>query len=234
MQDIFSNKEKIDLLRKIAAKPFYEARTDFEMALIEDRLVKEGYVKILSRYETSEHFLCEITSLGKAFIERVVYEDMELNKVNKFVEKKKIFIVHGHDGETKEKVARFIEKIGFEAIILHEQTSSSLTIIEKLEKYTDVGYAIVLYTPCDKGGKNVDRAELKPRARQNVVFEHGYLLGKLGRDKVCALVKDENIEKPSDVLNIVYIPMDDNDGWKIKIANEMKSCGFEIDMNKLV
>lgn len=234
MQNIFSDNEKIDLLRKIAAKPFYEARTDFEIALIENCLVKDGYVNICSRYETSEHFLCEITSLGKVFIERGGYKDEELNKSNEIMEKKKVFIVHGHDEGTKEKVARFIDKIGFEAIILHEQTSSSLTIIEKLEKYTDVEYAIVLYTPCDKGGKNIDGAEMKPRARQNVVFEHGYLFGKLGRDKVCALVKDENIEKPSDVLNIVYIPMGDNDGWKIKIANEMKSCGFEIDMNKII
>ena len=37
---------------------------------------------------------------------------------------------------------------------------------------------------------NLD-TDLKPRARQNVVFEHGYLIGKLGRNKVCALVKEE-------------------------------------------
>ncbi|WP_254520366.1 TIR domain-containing protein [Bacillus cereus] len=80
-------------------------------------------------------------------------------------------------------------------IILHEQASGGTTIIEKIENNTDVGFGIVLYTACDLGKAKND--ELQKRARQNVVFEHGYLIAKLGRSNVCALVKD-NIEKPND------------------------------------
>ena len=103
--------------------------------------------------------------------------------------KKKIFIVHGHDNEVKLEVARFIEKIGLEPIILHEQVNSGMTVIEKIEKYSDVEFGIVLYTPCDLGYVKGKKKEKKARARQNVVFEHGYLIGKLGRNNVCALVK---------------------------------------------
>ena len=100
----------------------------------------------------------------------------------------KVFVVHGHDNEAIQEMARTLEKGGFKSIILHEQPDSGMTIIEKIEKYSDVCYAVVLYTECDRGrDKNVP--EEKKRARQNVVFEHGYLIGKLGRDHVSALVK---------------------------------------------
>ena len=146
------------------------------------------------------------------------------------ISKTEVFIVHGHDEVAETKAARFIEKLGLKPIILHEQPSSSKTIIEKIEQYSDVGFGIVLYTPCDLGGKTEDT--LKSRARQNVVFEHGYLMGKIGRENVCALVKGD-IELPNDISGVVYIPMDDNNAWQYKIAKEMKSSGYNIDMNKL-
>jgi len=153
----------------------------------------------------------------------------------KIISMRKVFIVHGHDDTMKLDVARFIEKLGFEAIILHEQVNEGLTVIEKFEKFSDTGYGIVLYSPCDVGGKNEENefdVEIKPRARQNVVFEHGYLIGKLGRNKVAALVEDEEIELPSDIDGILYIPYDDGN-WKFRIAKELKNAGYAVDMNLL-
>lgn len=145
---------------------------------------------------------------------------------------KKVFIVHGQDEAAKLDVARFIEKLGLEAIILHEQASKGKTIIEKIETYSNVGFAIVLYTPCDVGAKKGEEKNLQSRARQNVVFEHGYLIGKLGREKVCALVKD-NLEKPNDISGVVYIAMDENKGWKLDLCKELKNAGYDVDMNLL-
>lgn len=146
----------------------------------------------------------------------------------------KIFIVHGHDDLAKTEVARFIEKLGLEAIILHEQVDAGRTIIEKLEKNTEVGFGIVLYTACDFGGSNKINPEIKNnRARQNVVFEHGYLIAKLGRSKVCALVKD-NVEHPSDLSGVIYNTMDDGKAWKLELAQELKVAGFDIDLNKCI
>lgn len=147
-------------------------------------------------------------------------------------DKDKVFIVHGRDENSKAVVARFVEKLGLSAIILHEQVNSGKTIIEKIEEYTNVGFAIVLYTPCDIGGI-VDAQTMNPRARQNVVFEHGYLVGKLGRNNVCALVKD-NIETPSDINGIVYIQLDSHDAWQLKVSREMQNSGYFIDFNKLI
>ena len=148
------------------------------------------------------------------------------------MDKSKVFIVHGHDNAAKEAVARFIEKIGLEAIILHEQASSGNTIIEKIEANSNVGFGIVLYTPCDLGASQEEKDQLNPRARQNVIFEHGYLIGKIGRKNVCALVKGD-IEKPNDISGVVYIKMEGEKEWKYKVADEMKACGYDIDLNKI-
>jgi len=146
--------------------------------------------------------------------------------------KSEVFIVHGHDENAKTKTARFIEKLGLKPIILHEQASGSKTVIEKIEAYSNVGFGIVLYTPCDIGAKKEETPNLKNRARQNVVFEHGFLIGKIGRENVCALVKDE-IETPNDISGVVYVKMDNEDAWHLKIARELRNSGYEIDMNKL-
>lgn len=145
----------------------------------------------------------------------------------------KVFIVHGHDEAAKTKTARFIERLGYSAIILHEQASSGRTIIEKIEQHTDVGFAVVLYTPDDVGSIKGAQDAPKSRARQNVVFEHGFLIGKLGRARVIALV-DGDLEHPNDVSGVVYIAMDKADAWHLQLAKEMRQVGFDIDLNKLI
>ncbi len=55
---------------------------------------------------------------------------------------RKVFIVHGHDEGAREAVARFLEKIGFQAIILHEQANEGRTVIEKVEAHGDVGFVL--------------------------------------------------------------------------------------------
>jgi len=144
--------------------------------------------------------------------------------------KTKVFIVHGHDKQARLEIARFLEKLDIEAIMLDEQASGNNTIIEKIEEYSSqVGFGIVLYTECDIGGK--DENSLQPRARQNVVFEHGYLVAKLGRENVCQ-IKKGNVETPGDVSGVVYITMN-SDSWHLPLAKELKKAGYNIDLNKL-
>ena len=145
-----------------------------------------------------------------------------------------VFIVHGHDNETKETVARFVEKSGIEATILHERTNRGKTIPEKFEEHAGTaGFAIILLTPDDVGKSKDETDEVKLRARQNVILELGYFWGKLGRDRLCVLYK-EGIELPSDIHGIVYVPMNNPDEWQLKLAKEMKQAGLPIDLNKLV
>lgn len=144
-----------------------------------------------------------------------------------------VFIVHGHDDAAKETVSRFVEKLGLKVIILHEQPSAGRTIIEKFEAYANVGFAIVLLTPDDVGALRDKATEGKPRARQNVIFELGYFIGRLGRQRVCAIYK-EGVELPSDIHGVLYVLMDNSGAWRLALAKEMKHVGLPVDMNKAV
>ncbi len=179
------------------------------------------------------------TDVTDDFIEGAIGYKKALAETKSSIQKNKegelcrVFIVHGHDESAQNKAARFVEKLGFEAIILHEKASSGRTIIEKIEHYSDVGFAIVLYTPDDVGNVKSEADNLNVRARQNVVFEHGYLIGKLGRTNVSALV-DGKLELPNDISGVVYISLDEGSAWQLQMAKEMKQSGYKIDMNKLI
>jgi predicted nucleotide-binding protein len=144
---------------------------------------------------------------------------------------RQVFVVHGHDDGAREAVARFLEKIGFEAIILHEQANQGRTVIEKIEAHGEVHFAVVLLTPDDTGC--VKGGEPEPRARQNVLLELGYFIGRLGRDRVCAL-KRGTLEIPSDFAGVVWEKMDDSGGWKQALGRELQAAGHEVDWNRVM
>jgi predicted nucleotide-binding protein len=145
---------------------------------------------------------------------------------------RRVFIVHGHDEAPRETVARFIATIGLEPVILHEQANRGMTIPEKLIAYGNVGFAVILLTPDDLG-RAKDASEESPRARQNVILELGYFVGRLGRDRVCGLLKGE-LEIPSDYLGVAYTTLDEGGGWRQELARELQAAGYEIDWNKVM
>ncbi len=148
------------------------------------------------------------------------------------VDSNQVFVVHGRDGLAKQAVARFLERIGLEPVILHEQASGGMTLIEKLEYHGNVPYAVILLTPDDEG-RQQGAHQLRPRARQNVVLELGYFSGRLGRHRVCALYA-EPVELPSDWDGVVWIPFDPNEEtWKLLLARELRSAGYAVDMNNV-
>lgn len=172
---------------------------------------------------------CKLTFEG--YLEDLKEENTNEQDVKQAVQAKdfsKIFIVHGHDEALKQSVARLIEKQGIEAIILSEKANKGKTIIEKLEENSDVGCAICLFTPDDTGKANRE-TDYKARARQNVVLEAGFFMGKLGREHVVYLASSE-LELPSDLQGVVYV---DKDSWQFSVLKELRAMGYKIDMNKL-
>lgn len=148
------------------------------------------------------------------------------------VETNNIFIVHGHDERTKLNVARTIEKLQLTPIILSEQPNQGQTIIEKFELHSNVGFAIIILTADDLGKLKTGDKE-KYRARQNVILEMGYFIGKLGRNKVFPLF-ESGVELPSDLHGVLYNPLDEQDNWKFNLAKELKAAGYNVDANKLL
>ncbi|MDE0017639.1 MAG: nucleotide-binding protein [Candidatus Poribacteria bacterium] len=147
----------------------------------------------------------------------------------------KVFISHGHDEEARTTVAEFVENLGLNVTVLNEQPNNDPTVIDNLERYADdTGFAIVLLTPDDVGAlKDEADRQLNPRARQNVLLELGYLIGKLNPNQVCILYKD-GVELPSDIHGVVlYVPMDSADAWKLKLSQGMRNAGLLVDTSQV-
>lgn len=208
----------------------------------------ETIVGIVKEYNKSDPFLALFYSREKASKDNQYTQDITDDileeaqnllstavlepKKEQPISSNKIFIVHGRDHNLLTQVENALMKLGLDPIVLQEQVNNGKTIIEKIEECTDVGFGIVLYTPCDEGRLKSEDGELKSRARQNVVLEHGYLMGKLGRERVCCLVSDD-VEFPSDIQGVVYTSAKNVGQWKYDLAKELKAAGFDIDMNKL-
>lgn len=152
---------------------------------------------------------------------------------NASAETRRVFVVHGHDGGTRDSVARFLATIDLKPVILHERPNKGRTLITKFrEESADISFAVVLMTPDDQGAETGAPAT-RPRARQNVVFELGFFIGKLGPERVTALVRGD-VDRPSDFDGVVYIDFDNADGWKQKLGKELEAAGFRIDWNKVM
>jgi predicted nucleotide-binding protein len=186
------------------------------------------------RQEVSEHFDRSVALLQDA--QRALREELEDVEhaapqlvVPAAPFSRSVFVVHGHDEGAREAVARFLEKIDFKAIILHEKANLGRTVIEKIEAHGDVQFAVVLLTPDDMGC--VKGGEPEPRARQNVLLELGYFMARLTRKNVCVLKRGE-VEIPSDFAGVVWEAMDAAGAWKKSLCRELDAVGFEIDWKK--
>ena len=202
-----------------------------------NNIIKENYINLAEKVRQVRRMYESIRAYA---VSKLTYYDQVLKTVKSnetikkrdekqgVVNKDKIFVVHGHDGELREAVARLVEKQGIQPVILHEQANQGDTIIEKFERNSGVGCAICLFTADDLGRAKDIQCENK-RARQNVVFEAGYFIGKLGRNKV-VFIADQEIEIPSDLQGVVYTNTND---WKFSVLKELKAIGYDIDYNKL-
>jgi predicted nucleotide-binding protein len=137
----------------------------------------------------------------------------------------RVFLVHGHDEGSAQTVARFVEKLGLEIVILHEHANEGRTLIEKFLAHAEgVDFAIALWTADDEGHARTEE-NLKPRARQNVVFETGFFIGALGRERVC-VIYEPGIELPSDYVGVIYVPKSD---WKAQLLRELRAAKLPVD-----
>ena len=174
-------------------------------------------------------FLTESNPVAPDIIKQLNEIKIELPSV--LSGKQKVFIVHGRDDGIKNEVALWISLIGFEHVILHEQANKGRTLITKFREITvDAAFAIVIMTPDDVGG--LAGGQQSNRARQNVIFELGYLLGQMDPSRVAALVVGSDLEKPSDYEGVVYISYDKRGAWKLDLAREFHALGIPFDITK--
>lgn len=147
-----------------------------------------------------------------------------------------VFVVYGHDTDSRNELEAMLRRWGLNALILDQLTSGGQTIIEKLESVRqDANFAVILATPDDQGHRAEHPEELTYRARQNVVLELGMMLSVLGRDRVAILLKDQvAMERPSDIQGLIYIPFKKKvSEGSLQLAKEIDAKGIPIDLRKV-
>ncbi|MGD0923230.1 MAG: nucleotide-binding protein [Terriglobia bacterium] len=116
-----------------------------------------------------------------------------------------VFIAHGHDSAALRDLELLLQSVGLHPIILSKQDCLGKTIIECFEFYAaQCVYAFAILTPDDKQAQDLEGRD-KWRARQNVLMEAGWFMGRLGRERVALLHKGD-VELPSDLLGVIYLP----------------------------
>jgi len=148
---------------------------------------------------------------------------------------RRVFIVYGHDAEAREQLELLLRRLRLEPIVLQNITTGGDTIIEKLETLTAADFACVLLTPDDEGHAHGASTAMKPRARQNVVLELGMVLAHLGRKRVAVLVKGRDLERPSDIEGLIYLPFTARvEETKNQLAANLQNAGFTIQVADLI
>lgn len=205
--------------------------------ITKERRIPNGYGDMIY---LSNGSVINIFDSGKITYQGVNYEEIKViidsASTDSIQTNKKIFVVYGHDSVARTQLEAMLRRWDLEPLILDQLGSSGMTIIEKLEEYiSQAQFGIVLATPDDIGHPKDKENEKKYRVRQNVVLELGMLLAKLGRSKVAILLKNsENMEKPSDIQGLIYIPFTtDVKETIIDLVKELSNNGYTIDNKKL-
>ncbi len=208
--------------------PLFDAVDEKEFQAIIDHLIEEDLIHKVPNTGNSAQY--RPRPAGWRAIEGGSVMPQTPSPTAAAVPTRDIFLVHGRHEASKQAVARFLAQLRFNPVILHEQADKGRTIIQKFEDHSkNVGFAVVILAPDDEG-RLQGTADLKPRARQNVILELGYFIGKLKRTGVCAL-KIGDVEEPSDLLGVMYVPYDEAGAWKTRLARELRAAAFEVDMN---
>lgn len=218
------------LLKDIQTLGFYKELKFIEQVPFSDQAFDSGFTK----HEQAK--LREVTNAANSLLQKVkllLSPPKTDNRVNNKVRSNKIFLIHGQDNEMKTDVTQTLQKLDLDPIILHEKPNRGRTLIEKISDYAHVSFAVVLLSPDDLAypeEKTPDEA--KYRAEQNVIFELGYFLGRLGRQNVIAIYrKKKDFEIPNDYNGVLWIEY--KSGWYFKLINELQASNFDVDANKL-
>ena len=218
------------LLKDLQSLGFFKEMKFIEQVPFSDQAFDSGFTK----HEQAK--LREVTNESNSLLQKVkllLSPPKSDNRMNNQVRSNKIFVIHGHDNEMKSDVTQTLQKLDLDPIILHETPNSEQTLIEKISDYAHVSFAVVLVSPDDLAypeEKTPDEA--KYRANQNVIFELGYFLGRLGRQNVIAIYrKKKDFKIPNDYNGVLWIEY--KSGWYFELIKELQACNFEVDANKL-
>jgi predicted nucleotide-binding protein len=145
----------------------------------------------------------------------------------------KVLMIHGRNEEKNFAVADFLKKLDLDLINSPDELDSGFNLIEQFEKNSSVDFAVILLTGDDIVYPKGKSKEPKPRPAQNVIFEFGFLIGRLKKNLICGLY-EEGLDLPSEYERNIFIPYDKGGLWKLLLARAMKTAKIDVDMNNAI
>jgi predicted nucleotide-binding protein len=148
-----------------------------------------------------------------------------------------VFLVHGRNETWKHAVNTLLQQAGsYDITILNDRPDERRALVASSEEaVAHARYAVVLLTADDVASPRVQSERepyVAPRARQAVVFELGVLVAVLSPQCICVLY-EEGVELPCDLDGMNYVHLDAAGTWRSKLLMQMRSAGFDYDLNAL-
>jgi predicted nucleotide-binding protein len=139
----------------------------------------------------------------------------------------------------KQKLTKALGKLLLVPVVLCEEPGHGRKIVERFTAdYNDIGLAVVLLSPDDYVyAKNEQPSKRKLKPRQDVVFELGYLLGKLGKEKVLVLYRESEkgeFEVNTDFEGVTSAPFDSLDSWKLALLHGLLGNGYAVEGDRIL
>jgi predicted nucleotide-binding protein len=214
------------LLKDVQSLGFYKELKHIEPVPFSDQAFDSGF----TRQEQAK--LREVSNASNILLQKVkllLSPPASDTRLNSQVRSNKIFVVHGQDNEMKSDVTQTLQKLDLDPIILHEQPDSTQTLTD----YQHVSFAVVLLSPDELAyPKEKTSDEAKYRANQNIIFELGYFLGRLGKQNVVAIYrKNKDFETPNNINGVVWIEY--KTGWYFELIKQLQANNYDVDANKL-
>ena len=149
---------------------------------------------------------------------------------------RRIIVVSGKDEKMKQTITEALRKLGLASIVMSEEPSHGKKIFDRFADYADVGFALVLLSPdiyvYPKGEEATKRKRVP---KQDVILLFGFLLGKLGKDRVLAFYRESpNFVFPIDFEGVKFAALDDRESWKRVLIRELVGCGYTVDTERLL
>jgi predicted nucleotide-binding protein len=218
------------LLKDVQSLGFYKELNFIEQVPFSDQAFDSGFTK----HEQAK--LREVTNASNILLQKVkllLSPPAPDTRLNSQVRSNKIFVVHGQDNTMKSDVTQTLQQLDLDPIILHEKPNSTQTLIQKTSDYTHVSFAVILLSPDELAYPTEKTSdEAKSQAKQNIIFELGYLLGRLGKQNVVAIYrKKKDFETPNDINEILWIEY--KTGWYFELIKQLQAANFDVDANKL-
>jgi predicted nucleotide-binding protein len=166
------------------------------------------------------------------FTEESKTETQEKAEREEKLDNRKVLIISGQEKEKKFALVDFLKQLGLKPVLPQEEPGPEKNLIDKFEKYSDVAFAILLLTGDDYGYPKGKPEEARPRPKQNVIFELGFLIGRLKQNNIFCALYEEGLDLPPVYQGNFFIPYDSEGLWKLFIARAMKMANVDVDMNK--